>query len=147
MLFNANIYMGGLNRGPQVNFVPAVACRFCLNLPEKFSQPRSHLLAQHCTYLFSPCRRCLRCRSCWPSRSAASRARPRTASSPSSSSRRSSSTSPSASPASSSSPRADQGPNKSSQKTQGGQILNAFDKGCESALAYSARLEGGPQVW
>ena len=32
-----------------VNFVPAVAYHFCLNLPEKFSQPGAHFLAQPCT--------------------------------------------------------------------------------------------------
>ena len=32
-----------------VNFVPAVACHFCLNLPAKFSQPWDHFLAQPCT--------------------------------------------------------------------------------------------------
>ena len=29
-----------------VNLVPSVAYSFCLNLPEKFSQPGDHLLAQ-----------------------------------------------------------------------------------------------------
>ena len=30
------------------NFVPAVACHFCLSLPEKFSQPRNGILTQSC---------------------------------------------------------------------------------------------------
>ena len=32
-----------------VNFVPAVAYHFCLNLPAAFTQPRAHLLAESCT--------------------------------------------------------------------------------------------------
>ena len=36
-----------------VNFVPAVAHHFCLNLPEVFSQPGAHFLAQPCTCAFS----------------------------------------------------------------------------------------------
>ena len=31
-----------------VNFVPAVAYHFCLNLPAAFTQPRAHLLAEPC---------------------------------------------------------------------------------------------------
>ena len=31
-----------------VNFVPALAYHFCLNLPEKFSQPGAHVLSQPC---------------------------------------------------------------------------------------------------
>ena len=37
-----------------VNFVPAVAYHFCLNLPEKFSQPGVHGLADPCMYLTNP---------------------------------------------------------------------------------------------
>ena len=33
-----------------VNFVPAVACHFCLNLPAAFSQPRNGLIVQPCMY-------------------------------------------------------------------------------------------------
>ena len=33
-----------------MNFVPAVAYHFCLNLPEKFSQPGNGDLAQHCNH-------------------------------------------------------------------------------------------------
>ena len=31
-----------------VNFAPAVACHFCFNLPENFSQPGAHYLSQPC---------------------------------------------------------------------------------------------------
>ena len=34
-----------------VNFVPAVAYHFCLNLPAAFTHSRAHLLAKSCTYL------------------------------------------------------------------------------------------------
>ena len=33
-----------------MNFVRAVAYHFCLNLPEKFSQPGDHFLAHPCMY-------------------------------------------------------------------------------------------------
>ena len=34
-----------------VNFLPAVVYHFCLSLPEKFSQPGSHVFAQPCTWI------------------------------------------------------------------------------------------------
>ena len=36
-----------------VNFVPAVPCHFCLNLPEPFSQAGNGTLAQPCMYVVS----------------------------------------------------------------------------------------------
>ena len=33
-----------------VNFVPALAYHFSLNLPAAFTQPRAHLLAEPCTF-------------------------------------------------------------------------------------------------
>ena len=38
-----------------VDFVPAVANHFCLNLPRKFSQPWAHFLAQPCTLFGTFC--------------------------------------------------------------------------------------------
>ena len=35
-----------------VNFVPAVACHFCLNLPAAFSQPGARLILEPCLFLF-----------------------------------------------------------------------------------------------
>ena len=41
-----------------VNFVPALAFRFCLNLPAEFAQPWAHLLVEPCTKLANiPARR------------------------------------------------------------------------------------------
>jgi len=46
------LYRGGLKKWFPgfVNFVPAVACHFCLNLPVRFLQPGNHFVAHPCKY-------------------------------------------------------------------------------------------------
>ena len=56
--FDTPVVQGSANRRLRpglVNFVPAVAYHFCLNLPEKLSQPGNGILAQPCTRIIGLC--------------------------------------------------------------------------------------------
>ena len=44
-----------------VNFVPAVACHFCLALPAEFTQPGDHLVAEPCNAIITRSRLMLDC--------------------------------------------------------------------------------------